>query len=454
MARRRATSLGLGSRCRRPRRGSSRDRERQRVRGARASGWPACRRRWVNVPGARRRRLRRVPRGARSRPCVGCGRPRSSPSSPSPRRSSSCRSPGRSSSRPTRGRTGATAGSARTATTRTSSRRPRCRATRPCPRWAPTGARRRRCTAPRSPWPPSRSPSPRARPADAAAWIFKASSRRSRRSRARPWPRRLARRRALAVAFVGWNPVLAVHLAGGGHNDAWVAALLAAALGLSARRRLDAAGVAWSLAILVKWMPVVFLVLRAIEARATGRPIRHAGFAATTVVVLGLATWRYGLDWVRALEPLAANASRRTSYALPSRLESAGVPEVVALGLAGTALAGRARAPRARGAAGTRALARSLLPSPADNAVPGRLVPRLAGRPRGRGRRRPLRPDPHAGPDGVSPAAGDPALIRAEAHRRWRTRIPSAANIVRNRPVAWSRASAAAKRRGSSARSR
>lgn len=148
----------------------------------------------------------------------------------------------------------------------------------------------------------------------------------------------VARRRSLAAAFVGWNPVLAVHLAGGGHNDAWVAALLAAALGLSARRRLEAAGVAWSLAILVKWVPVVFLVLRAVEARATGRPVRHAGFAAATVVVLGLATWRYGLDWVRALEPLAANASRRTSYALPSRLESAGVPEVVALGLAGTAL--------------------------------------------------------------------------------------------------------------------
>ena len=48
---------------------------------------------------------------------------------------------------------------------------------------------------------------------------------------------RLARRRAFAIALVGWNPVLAVHLAGGGHNDAWVGALILAALALSASRR-------------------------------------------------------------------------------------------------------------------------------------------------------------------------------------------------------------------------
>ena len=35
---------------------------------------------------------------------------------------------------------------------------------------------------------------------------------------------RLARRRAFAIAFVGWNPLLAIHGAGGGHNDAWVGA--------------------------------------------------------------------------------------------------------------------------------------------------------------------------------------------------------------------------------------
>ena len=45
------------------------------------------------------------------------------------------------------------------------------------------------------------------------------------------------RRRALAAALVGWNPVLAIHLAGGGHNDAWIGLLVLGALALAAARR-------------------------------------------------------------------------------------------------------------------------------------------------------------------------------------------------------------------------
>ena len=76
---------------------------------------------------------------------------------------------------------------------------------------------------------------------------------------------RLARRRAFAIALVGWNPILAVHLAGGGHNDAWVGALILAALALSASRRAQAGGALWILAIAVKWVPALFLALRSLE---------------------------------------------------------------------------------------------------------------------------------------------------------------------------------------------
>ena len=79
---------------------------------------------------------------------------------------------------------------------------------------------------------------------------------------------RLARRRAFAIAFVGWNPILAVHLAGGGHNDAWVGALILAALALSASPRLQGGGALWVLAICVKWVPLLFLALRV--ARGAG----------------------------------------------------------------------------------------------------------------------------------------------------------------------------------------
>ncbi len=90
---------------------------------------------------------------------------------------------------------------------------------------------------------------------------------------------RLGRPRAFAAAFVGWNPLLAVHFAGGGHNDALMMVLVLSALAWSAAGRTNAAGAAWAAAIAIKWVPSIFLVLRAVEARATGRPVRHLGFA-------------------------------------------------------------------------------------------------------------------------------------------------------------------------------
>ncbi|MSO95778.1 MAG: DUF2029 domain-containing protein [Thermoleophilia bacterium] len=151
---------------------------------------------------------------------------------------------------------------------------------------------------------------------------------------------RLARRRAFAVAFVGWNPVLAIHGAGGGHNDAWVGALILAALALSASRRLQAAGVMWVLAITIKWVPILFLALRAVEARAADRARSHRGFAIASVGVAATATVLYGSSWPFAILPLVGNAALETSYALPHRLEQLGVPGGVALGVALAAFVG------------------------------------------------------------------------------------------------------------------
>jgi alpha-1,6-mannosyltransferase len=142
---------------------------------------------------------------------------------------------------------------------------------------------------------------------------------------------------ALAVAFVGWNPVVAVHAAGGGHNDAWVGALVVGALALGAMRRRQAAGVAWAVGSFVKWIPLVLLPLRVFEARTTRRAVGHAGFALAAAVVVVLATWWYGISWVGAFGPLARNASDTTSFALPSRLTQLGVPKAVALALAAVA---------------------------------------------------------------------------------------------------------------------
>ena len=172
---------------------------------------------------------------------------------------------------------------------------------------------------------------------DAAAWAFKVLAALSLLALT-GLAARLASDRAAAVLLIGWNPLFAIHFAGGGHNDALMLALVAAALALAASGRRVLAGAGWAIAILVKWIPIVFLVLRGLEARKAGRRVSHLGFAATAALVLGLATWRYGFDWPGAFGPLARNAEGQTSYALPHRLEQLGLPRGLVLALAGLVL--------------------------------------------------------------------------------------------------------------------
>jgi hypothetical protein len=173
---------------------------------------------------------------------------------------------------------------------------------------------------------------------DAAAWIFKALAAGAMVA-CTLLAARLARERALAAALVGWNPLFAIHFAGGGHNDALMIALVLAALAAAAAGGRQWAGAAWALSILVKWVPLVFFALRAVAARATRRPVGHLGFGLAAGAVLALATWAYGPDWLRSFGPLAENAGEQSSYALPHRLEQLGLPHGLVLVLALAALA-------------------------------------------------------------------------------------------------------------------
>lgn len=167
---------------------------------------------------------------------------------------------------------------------------------------------------------------------DATAWLYKSLAAAASIAAAL-LAAALARRRALACAFAGWNPLLALHLAGGGHNDAWIAALLVAALALVASRRAGLAGAAWSLAVLVKWVPLLFLPLWGLAASTPVRRAAAVGFAVASAAIVALATWRYGWEWLSAFGPLAANAAEETSYAIPSRLQDLGLSKPLALAL-------------------------------------------------------------------------------------------------------------------------
>jgi alpha-1,6-mannosyltransferase len=167
---------------------------------------------------------------------------------------------------------------------------------------------------------------------DAAAWIYKSIAAVAVLGAA-ALASRLSRRRALALVFVGWNPVLAVHFGGGGHNDAWMALLIVAALAAAASGKRQLAGASWAAAALVKWVPLVLLPLRWLEARATGRRVSHLGFAIAALVIVAAAFARYGTAWLHAFGPLARNANHETRWAFPHRLQQLGVPHGVSIAL-------------------------------------------------------------------------------------------------------------------------
>jgi hypothetical protein len=130
---------------------------------------------------------------------------------------------------------------------------------------------------------------------------------------------------AFAVAFVGWNPLLAIDFAGGGHNDVWMMVLVLGALALAARHpRLSGSG--WALAAGVKWVALALLPLNLLrEARA--RPAALGFFVAAGAIAAG-AFLAFGASWPTAVVPVA---QRHAAWAVPSRLGVLGLPGWLAL---------------------------------------------------------------------------------------------------------------------------
>ena len=134
----------------------------------------------------------------------------------------------------------------------------------------------------------------------------------------------LANRKVFAIAFVGWNPLLALDFAGGGHNDAWMAALVLAALALAAtgRRRLSA--LAWTAASFAKWIPLLLLPLHLLEQRAKGQRVRYLTLGALNGHCSGDRERRVGPTGL-AQRPARAPRPNRLSprHSLPAFVRSA-----------------------------------------------------------------------------------------------------------------------------------
>jgi hypothetical protein len=123
----------------------------------------------------------------------------------------------------------------------------------------------------------------------------------------------LAPQAALGVALVGWNPLLALHFAGGGHNDALMMALFLGALLLAARSRSKLAAAIGVLGIAVKWILAVFLPLELLR-----RPRRFSVspwvMAAAVLFAASFAVW--GTGWLHSISVLRSQANIVSSNSL------------------------------------------------------------------------------------------------------------------------------------------
>jgi len=104
-------------------------------------------------------------------------------------------------------------------------------------------------------------------------------------------------RNPAAVALLGWSPLVALHYAGGGHNDAWMTALLVFAVAAPAAA---AGGAAWAIAAAFKPVAAILVPLQLV-ARRFHEPRRWwVGLAGTALVVVVASTAAFGTHWVSA----------------------------------------------------------------------------------------------------------------------------------------------------------
>jgi hypothetical protein len=177
---------------------------------------------------------------------------------------------------------------------------------------------------------------------------------------------------AFAAAFVGWNPLLALDFAGGGHNDVWMMVLVAGGLALAARRP-GFAGASWALAGGMKWVALGLLPFQLAGTDRRRAVQLAAGFVLAASATAALAFGLFGTAWLSALAPFT---HLRAHWAIPSRLAGLGLPRWLALAplvlalpwLLSSARAGRPR--RGLGAGLTLIASPWLLPWYAVWAVP------------------------------------------------------------------------------------
>jgi uncharacterized membrane protein len=129
---------------------------------------------------------------------------------------------------------------------------------------------------------------------------------------------------AAAIVLVGWSPLVALHFAGGGHNDALMMAFAVGAAASTERRPLVST-LLWVAAIAVKWVAAVFLLLELLRAAPERRTRAAARLAAVTIVAIALTTFEYGTGWLNAFRSLSEQSRRTGTLGAATWLRELGV---------------------------------------------------------------------------------------------------------------------------------
>lgn len=144
-----------------------------------------------------------------------------------------------------------------------------------------------------------------------------------------------------AVAVAGWNPLLAFHFAGGGHNDIWMLLFVVGGMLLTRRARPAAGGAAWAASVFIKASALALLPLELAAQRGRGAAFRLVvgSFAIAVVAFSGLATLRYGTAWLSFFHRASTQLSQTSSVSLVFRLGQLGVSRADAKLVLGIAFA-------------------------------------------------------------------------------------------------------------------
>jgi alpha-1,6-mannosyltransferase len=139
-----------------------------------------------------------------------------------------------------------------------------------------------------------------------------------------------------AVAFVGWNPLIALHFGGGGHNDIWMLLFVVIGLLLTRNDRPRAGGIGWAASAFVKASMVALLPL---ELSALARRSRRAArllfvsVTATSALLALLSTTLYGTAWPSFIHRASTQLSQTSSLSLVFRMQQHGVSTHTAKGI-------------------------------------------------------------------------------------------------------------------------